>query len=58
MKLHLFYTYTHMQRVPGCVWVCEGEGEHMLTALKINVQIVYYVVESAFCFCSSSKSIH
>lgn len=23
-------------------------GEHMLTALKINVQIVYYVVEFAF----------
>lgn len=27
----------------------------MLTALKINVQIVYYVVESAFCFCFLSK---
>lgn len=32
-----------------CVCVCVFvEGEHMLTALKINVQIVYYVVEFAF----------
>lgn len=34
------------------VWVLRvylfGGGEHMLTALKINVQIVYYVVEFAF----------